>query len=108
MTPKGSLLWGVAWVGEIGLRVGIGATSAKRGASTTTASSVAELNMMDGGTTAGYEDEQRAPWMEESPDYQATAEEVVAGCLSGKWGLGMICVGRVLEACVTGEIVRAK
>lgn len=81
LSAEDSLIWALGWIGEIGLRIGFGS-----------------------GPVGPSTDEWMAP--------QLGYDEIVAGvmetCLSGIWGLGMVCIGRVLEACFSGEIVRAK
>lgn len=99
-TKRGSFIWGSGWIGEIAIRVGLGviknaSTSGAVGPSTSKSAPllpIAEEN----------------DWIAEGGEYEQTAEEVVKLALGGTWGVGMQCVGRVLEASVSGEIVRAK
>lgn len=92
---RGGMMWAVGWVGEIGVRVGLGVLFKD------------EHEEKDGAPNPRLDDDELV-LPPESPEYAVTAEEVVKTCLEGVWGLGMVCVGRVLEACVSGEIVRAK
>jgi tetratricopeptide (TPR) repeat protein len=81
LSVEDGLIWGLGWIGEIGLRTGFGPDSV--------GPSIEE-------------------WMAPEPGYDDVVPSVVETCLNGTWGLGMVCVGRVLEACFSGEIVRAK
>ena len=81
LSPEDGLIWALGWIGEIGLRIGFGSDPV--GPST-------------------------EEWMAPQPGYDESVAGVVETCLSGTWGLGMVCIGRVLEACFSGEIVRAK
>lgn len=81
LSAEDGLIWALGWIGEIGLRIGFG--SDPLGPST-------------------------EEWMAPELGYDDTVAGVVETCLSGTWGFGMVCIGRVLEACFSGEIVRAK
>lgn len=81
LSTEDGLIWALGWIGEIGLRIGIGSDPV--GPST-------------------------EEWIAPEPGYDDAVAGVAETCLSGTWGLGMVCIGRVLEACSSGEIVRAK
>ena len=84
LSAEDSLIWALGWIGEIGLRIGF---------SSGPVGSVGPLT---------------EEWMAPQPGYDEVVASVMETCLSGTWGLGMVCIGRVLEACFSGEIVRAK
>ena len=81
LSAEDGLTWALGWIGEIGLRIGLGSDS----------------------VSPSTEE-----WMAPEPGYDDIVAGVVETCLSGALGLGMVCIGRVLEACFSGEIVRAK